>query len=156
MPQNKNSIPKGFLATYRRGRENGVVYLPLAQGFLKLEYGHPPLLFLVSYVLDDNDDAIAIGMRLEMNLGEDGEGESVTWISENGVSGLQWSGGEVIWGHAYDDESPPAPGRRIGLSEWVDECLEKMINPSPEEIEERRRLDREDEDYLRELRNRKK
>jgi hypothetical protein len=79
-----------------------------------------------------------------MNLSRDGQNDEVTYISENGVSGLQWSNGEAIWGHTYDDDSPPSPGRKIGLGQWIDEMIDHMINPTDEEIEERRRLDRQD------------
>ncbi len=143
----RNIIPKGFLKTYRAGKKHDVTYLPLELGFLKLEYGlyeDPELLGLVSFVLDRADDAIAIGSRLEMNLSIDEQSDEVTYISENGVSGLQWSDGEVIWGHTYDDDSAPSPGRKVSLGQWVDEMIDVMVNPSEEEIEERRRLDRED------------
>lgn len=158
MKNERNVIQKGFLGTCRRGEKHGVIYLPLALGFLKLEYGlygTPETLCLVSFVLDKSKDAVAIGSRLEMSLQGDRRGEEVTYISENGVSGLQWSGGEVLWGHTYDDDSAPSPGRKISLDDWIDECVDKMINPSEEEIEERRRLDKEDEEYLKELRKKK-
>lgn len=147
MKKQQNSLPRGFLKTYRKGEKQEVKYIPLKLGFLKLEYGlydNPGILGLVSFVMDESDDAIAIGARLEMMLSDDHEGEEVTCISEMGVSGLQWSNGEVIWGHTYDDDSAPSGGRKIGLDAWIDECIETMINPSEEEIEERRRLDRED------------
>jgi len=143
----RNKIPKGFLKAYRTEEKHDVTYLPLDLGFLKLEYSlydDPDLLGLVSFVLDKSEDAIAIGSRLEMNLSPDGQSDEITYISENGVSGLQWSNGEVIWGHTYDDDSAPTPGRKVSLGQWVDEMIDVMINPSDEEIEERRRLDRND------------
>lgn len=146
MKKQRNKLTKGFLKTYRTGNDNEVKYIKLATGYLKLEYGlydTPTILSLVSFVLDTSEDAIAVGMRLEMNLQDDHTGDEVTYISENGVSGLQWSGGEVIWGHTYDEDSPPGPGRKITLDDWIDECIDGMINPSDEEIDERRRLDRE-------------
>lgn len=142
----KNRMAAGFLKKYRKGKGNEVKYIPLKLGFLKLEYGlydDPGTLGLVSFVLDRDDEAIAVGSRLEMSLPEDGTGEEVTYISENGVSGLQWSNGEVIWGHTYDDDSPPSPGKKIGLDQWIDEMIGNMINPDDEEIGERRRLDKE-------------
>jgi hypothetical protein len=57
------------------------------------------------------------------------EGPVVTFITENGVSGLQWSGGDVFWGHTYEDDGPPARGRKEDLGEWVDRCIDIMINP---------------------------
>lgn len=145
--KNRNHVPAGFLKTYRKGRKNSTVYLPLSTGFLKLEYGlydSPERLDLVSFVLEQDDDAIAVGSRLEMNLADDPSGSEVTYISENGVSGLQWSGGEVIWGHTYDDDSPPQPGNKIALDDWIDKMIDDMVNPPEEEIEERRMLDREE------------
>lgn len=159
-----NSVPKAFLKTYRK-KDGGKVkkkdtkYLPLHLGFLKLEYGlydNPDLLCLVSFVLDDLDDAIAVGPRLEMGLSPDEKNEEVTYISENGVSGLQWSGGEVIWGHTYDDDSGPGPGKKIALDEWIDEMIESMINPPRLEIDERRKLDSEDREYMKLVKKRKK
>lgn len=143
----KNKIARGFLKKYRVDKKREVVHLPLESGFLKLEYGlydNPGILSLVSFVLDDSDEAIAVGSRLEMSLAGSGADTQVTYISENGVSGLQWSDGAVIWGHTYDDDSEPGPGKKIGLEEWVDEMIEAMINPPEAEIEERKRLDREE------------
>jgi hypothetical protein len=143
----KNSVEKDFLKTYQKGKKKSVVYLPLALGFLKLEYGlfeEPDKLCLVSFVLDRDDEAIAVGSRLEMSLADDLKESEVTYISENGVSGLQWSGGGVIWGHTYDDDSAPTKTEKIPLGNWVDKMIADMINPSDEEVEERRRLDRED------------
>jgi hypothetical protein len=142
-----NQIAKGFLKTYRKRKERDVLYLPLELGFLKLEYGfneEPGVLSLVSFVLENVDDAIAIGPRLEMSLAGSDEDTQVTYISENGVSGLQWSNGEVIWGHTYDEDAGPSPGRKADLAAWIDEMIDSMVNPSTEEIEERRRLDREE------------
>jgi hypothetical protein len=147
MKHKRNVIPKGFLETYRFSKKDEVKYLELATGFLKLEYGlydDPGVLCLVSFVLDKSDEAMAIGPRLEMNLNEFRTGEQATFITEFGVSGLQWSGGEVIWGHTFDDDLAPEPGRKISLDDWIDECIDAMINPSDKEIEERRRLDREE------------
>jgi len=147
MTRGKNKILKGFLKTYRKGKPGEVKYIPLRLGFLKLEYGlydEPEVLSLVSFVLNDNDEAIAIGLRLEMMLGEvEGSGE-VTYISENGVSGFQWSDGYVIWGHTFNDDSSPERGKKIGLDQWIDDCIAEMINPSEEELAERQKLDEKD------------
>lgn len=145
-----NSLPPKFLKKYREGKTDEVVYCRLSLGFLKLEYGlydNPGTLSRVSFVLDDLDEATAIGSRLELVIGTDYREDEATFISENGVSGLQWSGGEVIWGHTYDDDTPTAPGRKISLDSWVDECVKKMINPDPRELEERRALDLADKEY---------
>jgi hypothetical protein len=144
----KNKIPKGFLKKHRTGVKGAVRYLPLDSGFLKLEYDEDMdhgMLYLVSFVLDRDKDAMAVGCRLEMTLFDDDEGDVVTYIAESGVSGLQWAHGGVYWGHTYDDDTGPVPVRRIGLDEWVDECIDKMINPPQEDIEQRRRLDAQDE-----------
>jgi hypothetical protein len=127
----KNSFPKGFLKKYRNGRSDEVLFLPLQKGFLKLEYDlyeETGVLCLVSYVHSKRKDAMAIGNRLEICLEEDESYSQVTFIAEMGVSGTQWSNGEVIWGHTYDDDSPPSPGRKIGLDDWIDECINIMIS----------------------------
>jgi hypothetical protein len=125
-----NSIPKGFLKKYRKGKAGEVLYLELQKGFLRLEYGlydDPLILCLVSYVKSKRKDAIAIGNRLELSLNDD-YGDEVTFMSEMGVSGLQWSNGEVIWGHTYDDDSSPSPGRKVDLDAWIDDCIKSMIS----------------------------
>jgi hypothetical protein len=66
------------------------------------------------------------------------------FTSENGVSGLQWSAGRVFWGHTHDDDSPPSAGKRISIDDWIDECIGIMINPDTDEIEDQRRLDKEE------------
>lgn len=141
-------MPKGFLRTYRKGAKGAVRYLSLDFGFLKLEYDEdtdPGRLYLVSFVLDQDIDAMAVGCRLEMILSDDDEGSIVTYIAENGVAGLQWAHGGVYWGHTYDDDTGPGTIRKISLDKWVDECIDTMINPSREDIEERRQLDGQDE-----------
>jgi hypothetical protein len=142
----RNQVEKGFLQTYRRGRAREVRYLPLSRGFLKLEYAsreEQGMLFLVSFVLDEDDRAMAVGPRLELRLDDTEEGGAATLIEENAVSGLQWSNGAVLWGHTYEDDGPPEKGRAVSLGTWIDDCIETMINPSDEAIAERRRIDRE-------------
>jgi len=126
----KNTVQKGFLKKYRRSKGSETVFLPLEKGYLRLEYGlydNPGWLSLVSYVLTNKKNAPALGKRLELVLDEEGQ-NIVTFIAEMGVSGTQWSNGHVIWGHTYDDDSPPSPGRKISLDDWVDECINIMIS----------------------------
>jgi hypothetical protein len=153
-----NAVDKNFLEKNHEGKEMEIIYYPLNLGFLKLEYGlfdNPGILSLVSFVLDDIEDAIAVGPRLEMCLSQDDAESVVTFITENGVSGLQWLDGEVTWGHTYDDDSSASDGKKIGLGEWIDECIDKMINPDDNEIEERRKYDNEDPEYMELLKERK-
>lgn len=127
-----NGIDKGFLASYRLGRANETRFLPLARGFLKLRYGlndEPEVLSIASYVLEPSDDAIAVGPRLEFRLPKQPGGERATFMTENGVSGRQWSCGNAYWGNTYDDTSSNHR-RWITLDDWVDECLEEMVNPN--------------------------
>lgn len=131
----KNTIPKGFLKQYRYGDGEEFGYIILAAGFLRLEYDTEaprPLLSRVSFVAAPNPFSNAIEEQLECNLSFDGADDEITFIKETGVSGTQWCDGQVRWGHTYDDENDTLPeGRKIALDEWVDECIEKMINPSP-------------------------
>ena len=132
----KNTIAPGFLKKYRCGKDAEPVYVPLAAGFLRLEYGGdlaPHLLSLVSFTSAPTLYSKAVGPRLECALSSDEKGEEVTCMEEEGVSGLQWAGGEVSWGHTFEDDSAPAEGRKVELGDWVDECLQKMINP-PQEV----------------------
>ncbi len=136
----RNCIPEGFLKKYRHGPDTEKpLYLPLKTGFLKLEYGlydNPGILSLVSFVRKDRGTSPAVGPRLEMILTESGQGDQVTFITENGVSGLQWENGKVIWGHTYDDDSGPTKGKKTALNEWVDEMIDDMINPTRDEMDE--------------------
>jgi hypothetical protein len=132
-----NNFPTGFLAKYRTAQGERQ-YVKLDFGHLRLEYDieeTPSLLYLVSFVVSEDNEARAIGRRLELNLDPDGIMETVTCMTEMGVSGLQWSDGHVYWGHTYEDDGPPDPGKEIELGEWVDECIHKMINPSQEDID---------------------
>ena len=52
------------------------------------------------------------------------------------MSGLQWANNGVYWGHTFEDDGGPVTVKKISLIDWIDECIEKMINPSQEEIEE--------------------
>jgi hypothetical protein len=134
MKKKRNHLPGGFLNKYRTGEKGSIQYIHLNQGYLKLEYDeehNPGILLLVSYIRSKSNRAAAIGCRLEMALADnEAEEDVVTYITENGVSGLQWAHGGVYWGHVYDDETGPVSVRMIGLDEWVDECIENMINPS--------------------------
>ncbi len=128
-----NQAAGGFLSRYRSGTKDKTLYLPLERGFLRLRYGlndGPADLSIVSFVLEESETAPAIGPRLELRfIGEPGR-ERVTFITENGVSGRQWSNGRAYWGNTFDDAAQPDRQRWIGLEEWVDECIEDMVNPT--------------------------
>ena len=79
-------------------------------------------------------ETVASKFNLEMCLSEY-EGDIITYITENGQSGLQWANGGAYWGHVYDDDTGPVSVRKIGVDAWVDEYIAKMINPSKEDIE---------------------
>lgn len=135
-----NSVPPGFLDAHRHGG-NGedVVYLALETGFLRLEYdpdGAHPLLFRVAFVAAKSKFSPAIGNLLELSLDPEGHDDTVTFIAEEGVSGVQWSGGRACWGHTYDDDSPAGEGEEIGLGAWIDRCIDEMINPPVKIIDE--------------------
>ena len=132
MKKAANTNEKGFLSRYRVSKPKEVRFIPLATGYLRLEYGlgeDQTALSLVSFVVKESKTALAVGERLEFDWDANGGKGQATFIAENAVSGLQWSGGRVLWGHTYDDDSPPSSGRKIRLEEWVDECVAKMINP---------------------------
>ena len=131
----RNTVAEGFLKKYRHGKGLEAVYIPLAVGVLRLEYdGNGPfLLSRVSFVADGSEYSPAIGNLLEFGLSRDEADEEATFIAEEGVSGVQWSGGRARWGHTYDDDSPPPEGRVVDFGSWVDECVNAMINP-PEGI----------------------
>lgn len=115
------------------------MYIALDTGFLRLEYdpdGEPPLLFRVAFVAGKSRFSPAIGNLLELSLDPGGDGDTVTFIAEEGVSGVQWSGGRAFWGHTYDDDSPAGDGEEIGLGAWIDRCIDRMINPSGEILDD--------------------
>lgn len=127
-----NSIPSGFLKKYRTGESEGASYIPLAAGFLRLEYvssGEDIILSRVSFVSDKSLYTPVIGNVLECSLSPHRAGEVVTLIGEMSVSGLQWVDGTVQWGHTYGDDLSAAEARKIDLDSWVDECIDGMINP---------------------------
>jgi hypothetical protein len=137
-----NSIPEGFLERYRRGKGKVVDFITLKAGFLRLEYdpdGSPPLLRRISFTAHRSAHSRAIGNLLELALSPDASGDEATFIAEEGVSGVQWSGGRARWGHTYDDDQPPPEGEAVGLGPWVDRCVGEMINPPREALEEIRR-----------------
>ncbi len=116
----KNSVNKGFLKEYRNGKPNEIKYIPLSFGFIKLRYGYsddPKNLSAASFVLDKNEYSPALGMTLEFSLNENGLNDTATYIPENGISGFQWSNGEVFRGHTYDDDTAPSNGRIISLED---------------------------------------
>ena len=126
----KNSVSGGFLKKYRTAMVDDTLYIPLTAGFLRLEYSHetgPYILTRVSFTADSSEHSRAIGNLLEFSISADKDDGQATFIAEEGVSGIQWSAGEVVWGHAYDDDSPPSKGRKISLESWIDECVEKII-----------------------------
>ena len=132
MTGKENEMAAGFLATHRKGKAHSTLYIPLKRGFLKLRYGlndAPETLSTVAFVLEATETSIAIGPRLELRLPNDGRHEKAVFIEENAVSGLQWAGGRVTWGHTYDDGSPDTGGESIDLGEWIDRCIAAMIHP---------------------------
>ena len=114
--------------------------IALSIGFLRLEYDieeAQPLLSRVSFVTAPNIFSNAIEELLEFNLSPDNAYDEVTFITEMGVSGTQWSDGQVRWGHTYDDDdATPQEGKKIELDLWVDQCIEIMINPSQKILNE--------------------
>lgn len=134
-----NRVPPGFIVAHRHGSGGEVTYISLTAGFLRLEYdagATAPLLFRVAFVAAKSKFSPAIGSLLELSLDPGSAGDTVTFIAEEGVSGLQWSGGRVIWGHTYDDDSPVGDGERIELGAWIDRCIDGMINPPGKILDE--------------------
>ncbi|HPJ34597.1 MAG TPA: hypothetical protein PK358_07155 [Spirochaetota bacterium] len=128
-----NSVTPGFLGKYRTGKGEGVEYIALDTGFLRLEYAGEDDYFIlsrVSFTAAKSKHSPAIGEVLECRLSPDSGNDVVTFIGEMSVSGLQWAGGEVLWSHTYEDDSEYSGGRKIDLAAWFDECIAKMINPS--------------------------
>jgi len=132
----RNNIPKGFLKKYRNGKGEEVRYIKLSVGYLRLEYDteqSQSLLSIVSFVACPSMFSNAIEEQLELNLSINSTFDEVTFISEMGVSGSQWSDGQVRWGHTYDDDDATiAEGKKIALDLWIDKCIEMMINPRKE------------------------
>lgn len=129
-----NSFPPGFIEKYRKGSCDSVEYISLDTGFLRIEYAGEEgdsLLSRVSFTAAKSKHSPAIGEVLEFSLSPDGADDVVTFIGDMNISGIQWANGEVQWGHTYEDETYPSDGKKIDLSTWIDECIVKMINPSP-------------------------
>jgi hypothetical protein len=126
-----NHPPKGLYARRKKGKPESTVHLKLALGFLRLSYDEEGVLSLIAFVLERDERAREIGPRLELN------GDTVTFIEENGVSGLQWKDGAVIWGHTFED-SLPSPVRDdappMSLGEWIDDRARVMTNPDQETL----------------------
>src|SRR3569832_1363682 len=87
----RNEVPAGFLERYRNGGPQERVFLPLANGFLRLEYvDDPGILCIASFVPGRDDDWMAIGARLEFTLEREPSAEDEgTFMEYIGVSGLQ-------------------------------------------------------------------
>jgi len=131
----KNIIPEGFLKRYRKGKKGAVIFLPLTVGFLRLKYtieGKLPFLHYIAFVSHPTDAAHVIGIQLEFNLAAEEEDEQVAVIAEQGASGIQWYGGEEHLANPHGNKSIPPKTRKISLDAWVDEYIDKMINPSTE------------------------
>jgi len=125
----KNSVPLGFIEKYRIGNGDDLVFIPLASGFLRLEYlieDDIPLLNKVAFVATASKHSSIIGRLLELSLGRNSE--TATYMDEQGLSGIQWTGGSTSWGHVFDGDCY-SEREKIELDEWIDRCIEKMINP---------------------------
>ncbi len=119
----KNKPPKNFLKNYQKGNPNKTVYLELRSGFLRLKYDEDGDISAVHFVKTKGGQVVGAGLEWS-------GGKTVTFITPMGVSGTQWNNGEVFWGTTYETEDDgPVKGRKIDLEKWIDECLEKMINP---------------------------
>jgi hypothetical protein len=123
-----NRPPAKLYESHKKGKPRTRVHAPLALGFLRFVYDEDGDLTLIAFVLEDDQRARAVGPRLELNNG------IVTFIEENGVSGLQWRQGTVSWGHTYED-SVPSKVRQVGLDEWVDDRVQAMSNPGAEVLD---------------------
>lgn len=119
----------GFLARYRRGEPGALEFLAVGHGFLRLVREEDEgWLERVEFVREATEDALPVGEQLELELSDGAWPEQATFIERNAISGLQWEGGVVRWGHTLDDEGPGAArGERVGLDAWVDRCVARMI-----------------------------
>lgn len=132
-----NNVPDNFFARFRTAGDGETVFFPLAVGFLRLEYDDteaPALLARVAFTQTATEHARPEGLVLECTLDPEGREDTVTFIAAEGVAGTQWADGVVRFGHTYEDGTPGTEGRRISLGAWVDECLQKMVNPGPEKL----------------------
>jgi hypothetical protein len=144
----ENTIPKGFLEEHEHGEAGKREYVALKEGFLRLSYGKTGRLSKISFGMEKSGPNI--GAALEFGS-ENGEG-TITLIEEMGSSGLQWQDGKVTWGSTFEGvEGDPSKAQVIGKSEWVDEILQEMINPSDKLLAEQLRLDYDDLVYFSEI-----
>jgi hypothetical protein len=126
--QNKNTIPKSFLSDHKSGPKNKTLFLPLNSGFLRIKYDDDGSIAMLHYVQTKGGSPVGAGLEWGGS-----NGETVTFITEMGVSGTQWNNGEVFWGTTFEtDDGPMSPNRKVDLETWINECLEKMINPTQE------------------------
>jgi len=123
--EHENRLPKGFIEKYRIGKGNELVFIALRAGFLRIEYlvdDDQSLINKVAFIATKSEHSSIIGKWLELGLG------SYTYMDEQGLSGNQWSEGDVSWDNVYDS-GPTTKIEKISLSKWIDRCLKEMINP---------------------------
>ena len=110
-----------LLDDIKTGKPDSTIFAPHGQGFLKLKYDEEGMIGEISFVL--KKDGNSKGMHLYF----DWLNEMHAFKTPSGLSGVQWIDGRVMAGTVWDDDGPSDPGREIGLEEWVEECVGKMV-----------------------------
>ncbi|OGJ88285.1 MAG: hypothetical protein A2268_05225 [Candidatus Raymondbacteria bacterium RifOxyA12_full_50_37] len=118
---------ESFLSNYRKGTPDSVQYVPLNNGFLYLQYDCEGEIEQAAYVRKNRDEPGSNDLQLYFMWGND----MVTFKTENGLSGEQWSNGYADFGTVYETDDAPSQGKKIDLDVWISQCLEEMERAAP-------------------------
>ncbi len=112
---------KSFLTRHRRGPPNGMVRVKRRGLSTKLA---------LRYDEDGELSELAVGSDASSaRIYFDWVNESHAFKTPRGLGGQQWSGGVVVTGTVYDDDSGgDGGGRPVKLDHWVDDCISTMID----------------------------
>jgi hypothetical protein len=118
----KKTLSLGFFEKYNRGKKNSTIFVTIKKGLLRLRYSSEGEILHVHLVKKRGGSSIGEGLEFSEGL------ETVTYISENGVSGEQWHNGRVIWGATYEEVDSTQVANDVPLNKWIDKKILKMVN----------------------------
>ncbi len=116
-----------FLKTFRNDKPGSVKLEPYGAGFLRLTYDDGGELLEATWVRTKTGSA-----EKNLHLYFDWANDSVTCKTPSGLSGVQWCDGYALLGTVSesDGDDDADQGVKIGLNEWIEECLGKMTKDS--------------------------
>ncbi len=115
----------GFITKYKQGEAGKILFEPMGQGFLRVEYDDEGLISQVAFVNNEGSEPKDYHPQIFFVWPLD----KVVFKSKNSLGGKEWSSGGVYFGTVLETEGNnivESDGKQT-LEDWIGHCLEEMI-----------------------------